>query len=137
MGLTTIRTFDNAPEAHVFRIKLENSGINSYIFDEETITLDPLMTVALGGIKLKVDKTDFDKALNIISEIENSPLTNEKNEILKCPKCDSSELYTGFKSMKGTKGIISTLISFLFWVYPLSVKNVYKCKNCGNEFNRK
>ena len=137
MGLTTIRTFDNAPEAHVFRIKLENSGINSYIFDEETITLDPLMTVALGGIKLKVDKTDFDKALNIISEIENSPLTNENNEILKCPKCDSSELYTGFKSMKGTKGIISTLISFLFWVYPLSVKNVYKCKNCGNEFNRK
>jgi len=137
MGLTTIRTFDNAPEAHVFRIKLENSGINSYIFDEETITLDPLMTVALGGIKLKVDQTDFDKALNIISEIENSPLTNENNEILKCPKCDSSELYTGFKSMKGTKGIISTLISFLFWVYPLSVKNVYKCKNCGNEFNRK
>ena len=137
MGLTTIRTFDNAPEAHVFRIKLENSGINSYIFDEETITLDPLMTVALGGIKLKVDQTDFDKALNIISEIENSPLTNENNEILKCPKCDSTELYTGFKSMRGTKGIISTIISFLFWVYPLSVKNVYKCKNCGNEFNRK
>lgn len=136
MGLTTIKTFDNGPEAHVFRIKLENSGIESYIFDEETITIDPLMTVALGGIKLKVNQIDFDKALNIITEIENSPLTNEKNEILKCPKCESSELYSGFKSMRGAKGIISTIISFLILVYPLSVKNIYKCKKCGNEFNR-
>lgn len=136
MGLTTIKTFDNAPEAHVFRIKLENSGIDSYIFDEETITLDPLMTIALGGIKLKVDETDFDAALNIITEIENTPLTNDNNEILKCPKCESSELYTGFKSMRGIKGIISIIISFFILVYPLSVKNVYKCKKCGNEFYR-
>ncbi len=46
MGLTTIKTFDNALEAHVFRIKLENSGIESFIFDEEMATLDPIMNIA-------------------------------------------------------------------------------------------
>jgi len=87
MGLTTIKTFDNAPEAHVFRIKLENSGIDSFLFDEEMITLDPIMNVALGGIKLKVNQIDYDNALSIITEIETSPLTDENDEILKCQKC--------------------------------------------------
>ncbi len=134
MGLTTIKTFDNAPEAHVFRIKLENSGIDSFLFDEEMITIDPMMNVALGGIKLKVNQKDFEKSTRIITEIETSPLTDDNDELLKCPKCKSTELYTGYKSVKGIKGVASIIISFLIMVYPLYVKKLYKCKRCKNEF---
>ncbi|AMC10230.1 hypothetical protein Lupro_02725 [Lutibacter profundi] len=136
MGLVTIRTFENGPEAHLFKTKLLSLGIECFIFDEQTITLNPIMGVAIGGIKLKVNENDYEKSNQVITDIENTPLTNEKDEILKCPKCNSIELYTGFKSMKGVKGIISTITSFLFMIYPVYFKNVYKCKDCGNEFDK-
>lgn len=136
MGLVTIKTYDNAPEAYLLKTKLKSLEIESYIFDEQMISLNPIMGVAIGGIKLKVNEFDYEKSINVIEDIENFPITNEKEELLRCPKCNSTELYTGFKSMKGIKGIISTLISFLFMIYPPYFKNVYKCKDCENEFNK-
>lgn len=136
MGLVTIRTFENSPEAHIFKAKLSSLGIECFIFDEQTITLNPIMGIAIGGIKLKVNENDYEKSNQVINDIENAPLTNDKDEILKCPKCNSAELYAGFKSMKGVKGIISAITSFLFMIYPVYFKNVYKCKKCGNEFNK-
>ncbi len=70
----------------------------------------------------------------IIKETEKTALTNDLGEIIKCPNCQSEEIYSGFKSMKGTKGIISAITSFLFLVFPIYFKTVYKCKKCGNEF---
>ena len=98
------------------------------------VGLNPLYNITLGGIKLKIDKSDADKATLILKEIEKSALKNDQGEILKCPNCQSEEIYSGYKSMKGAKGIISAIVSFLFIVFPIYYKTVYKCKKCGNEF---
>ncbi len=137
LDLTTLKVFDNSPEAHVYRIKLENEGIKCFLYDEEMITLDPLLNLALGGIKLKINKIDLPRANEVISNIENKPITDENNELVKCPNCNSTDLFSDFKSMKGVKGIISTIITFLFMAYPLYYKSVYKCKECNTEFKRK
>jgi DNA-directed RNA polymerase subunit RPC12/RpoP len=134
MELLTIKIFDNAPEAHVLKTKLESLGIKAYLFDENMLSLDPLISIALGGIKLKINKRDFQKAKGIITVIEKKPLTNDQNEIITCPKCTSTQLYSGFKSVKSMGGIIAMIFSFLFIVYPMYHKNVYKCKQCGKEF---
>ena len=134
MELITIKTFDNAIEAHILKSRLESEGINCCLFDENIVSLNPLYNITVGGIKLKINKVDFEKTQEIIAEIDNTPLTNENDELIKCPNCESTDLYTGFKSMKGLKGILSVITSFLFMVFPIYFKTVYKCKNCGTEF---
>jgi len=105
-----------------------------FLFDENIVGLNPLFNITVGGIKLKIHESDIDRASSIIKEIEKAIITNELGDVVKCPNCQSADLYSGFKSMKGTKGIFSAIISFLFMVFPIYYKTVYKCKECGQEF---
>ncbi|MGI8892466.1 MAG: DUF2007 domain-containing protein [Bacteroidia bacterium] len=134
MTLITLKTFDNAFEAHLLRSKLESEGIECYVFDENSVTLNPLYNITLGGIKVKIKKDDLEAAEKIIEEVERTPVTGDNNEVISCPRCGSTEFYTRFRSMKGVVGIISGIFSFLFAVFPIYFKNVKKCKSCGNEF---
>jgi ssDNA-binding Zn-finger/Zn-ribbon topoisomerase 1 len=70
----------------------------------------------------------------IIEEMNQSKLKNDNDEIIKCPKCQSDQLIYGFKSMKGTKGILSGIISFILIIFPIYYNTVNKCKDCGHEF---
>jgi DNA-directed RNA polymerase subunit RPC12/RpoP len=134
MSLITIKTFENAVEAHLLRLKLENEDIQCFLVDENTVSLNPLFNIAIGGIKLRIDEGDEAKAQELIAEMENAAFLDEDEQIIACPKCQSTDLYTNFKSMKGAKGAMSAIISFLFMVFPIYYKSVYKCKECGHEF---
>lgn len=114
--------------------KLENENIICFLFDENIVGLNPLYNITVGGVKLKVSKIDLDEAATIIEETINSPLTNDQGNIINCPNCQSEDIYSGFKSMKGARGILSAIVSFLLMVFPIYYKTVYKCKSCGNEF---
>lgn len=134
MELVTIRTFDNALEANIVKSKLESENIPCTLFDENIVGLNPLYNITVGGIKLKIHEMDVDRALQIIEESEKLEQNSLDKEAITCPNCQSMDVYTGFKSMKSTKGILSAIISFVFFVYPIYYKTVYKCKNCGKEF---
>ena len=43
--------------------KLRDAGIQCYLKDEYTVTIDPLLTNAVGGIKLVINKKDLKVAL--------------------------------------------------------------------------
>jgi DNA-directed RNA polymerase subunit RPC12/RpoP len=92
------------------------------------------MSKGIGGIKLNVDEKDADKALVILKEIQQNSTLDGEGKSITCPKCNSIELYFNYKSMKGTKGILSMLIMFLFTAFPFYYKTVYKCKTCDAEF---
>ncbi len=134
MELITIKTFDNVIEAHMMKSKLESENVMCFLFDENIVGLNPLFNITVGGIKLKINKRDIDKATKIIEEATMSSLINDQGKIIKYPNCNSEDLYSGFKSMKGIKGVLSAIISFLLMVFPIYYKTVYKCKVCGNEF---
>jgi uncharacterized Zn finger protein len=135
LELINIKVFDNSIEAHLLKSRLVFEGIECYLFDEHLVSLDPLLNITVCGIKLKIKKSAKENAKIIISEIENSEITNENNEIIKCPQCNSTDFITGYKSMKGIKGVISAIVSFLYFVFPIYFKSVYRCKACGTEFN--
>lgn len=132
--LITFRTFDNAINAHIIKTRLESEEIECYLFDENISTLNPLYNLTIGGIKLKIKSTDLEQAEEIVKESESPELLDEDNKKIECPKCKSTEFYSGFKSMKGIKGILSAIISLSLMVFPLYYKTVYKCKTCGYEF---
>jgi Putative prokaryotic signal transducing protein len=134
MELITIKTFDGAIEAHILRTRLESEGIQCFIFDENTVTMNPLFNFAVGGIKLKINESDREKALEIIESIEETPITGEDDVPIECPNCQSTDLYSGYRSMKGTWGFLSAIVSFFFMVFPIYYKTLYKCKECDTEF---
>ena len=134
MNLITLKTFDNSIDANMLRCQLELEGIQSYLKDENTITTNPLYNIALGGIKLQVIEQDYQKAKAYLSELENTPYTNQKNEIISCPTCKSTDIHAGFSSYKNITGILSILTALAFMIFPFYNKKVYKCKECDLEF---
>jgi len=134
MQRITVKTFDDAISAHLWRVKLESEGIPCFIRDEHIVTMDPLINFAVGGVKLQVYEDDFEKARNVIEEMTRQPLVNFDNELISCPNCLSTDLYKDFKSMKGVKGLASAFVSLFLMVFPIYFKRVYKCKACSTEF---
>lgn len=126
--------FDNPMEAHILKSRLESEGIPCFLQDENIVSLNPLYNYAVGGIKLNIRSSDAPQVQAILQEIENHPNVDEQEEVIKCPRCASTDLYTNFKSMKSTKGFFSAVLSFLMGIFPVYYKNVYKCKQCDTEF---
>jgi hypothetical protein len=134
MNLITIKTFDNAISARLLKGKLESEGIACYIFDEEMVSLNPLYSGAIGGIRLEVNDYDLKFAQEIIDSIDNAPIIANDGSVLTCPKCKSTRINNNYKSMKDAKNIIAFLISFMIMVFPFYSKSVNKCKDCRTEF---
>ena len=137
MELITLKVFDTAIEAHILENKLEGEGIRCYIFDENIVTLNPLLNFAVGGIRLQVNKEDLEQAKAVLQEIDDQPYTDNTEQIITCPNCGSTKLYSDFKSMKDAKGVLAMITAFLFSVFPLYAKSVFKCKDCDTEFDKK
>jgi len=137
MGLITFKTFDNSIDAHILKIKLESEGITCFLFDEHMVSVNPLYSQLIGGIKLKINEEDLIHAKNVVLELEQTPYTTEDEQVITCPKCSSAHIQSGYKSMKSIWSVFSAIISFLLFIFPIYRKDVYKCLDCGNEFNLK
>ncbi|MNK08986.1 hypothetical protein D3C87_269330 [compost metagenome] len=137
MSLVTFKTFDNSIDAHILKIKLESEGITCFLFDENIVTVNPLYSNLVGGIKLKINEEDLIHAKNILLELEQTPYTTDDEQVITCPKCQSTHIESGHKSMKSIGAVLSAIASFLLFIFPIYRKDVYKCLDCGNEFELK
>jgi predicted Zn-ribbon and HTH transcriptional regulator len=128
--LVTVATFPEAIEAHIYRNRLENEGIPSFIADENVVTNQPWHSIAYGGVKLRVRAQDQEKALALINEIRyDSPDTApDDNPVINpssCPVCESKRIKQ--KSITGTWPLIKSIL-FLF---PVRTRKKMVCLKCG------
>jgi putative signal transducing protein len=65
----TIMTFDDLPNCHIVKGRLETEGIKCYVQDEYTIQSKPGVADLYGGIKLQIREDDVEKALQILKEV--------------------------------------------------------------------
>jgi hypothetical protein len=70
MNFIQVRSYDNYIYAHIILSMLQDAGINCYLKDEYTITIDPLLSPALGGIKVMVADSQLERALELLEETE-------------------------------------------------------------------
>jgi hypothetical protein len=63
---TVVKVFDNYVFAHIAMGRLEEQGIRCWLNDENTVTVDPLLSIAVGGIKLMVPKSQAQRAIEIL-----------------------------------------------------------------------
>jgi hypothetical protein len=78
----TVAVFTYPTEVIVPRITLESAGIECITRDEETITANPMLSNAVGGIKLQVKEQDFEWAVAILEEAGVQVYTDDGASIL-------------------------------------------------------
>jgi rubredoxin len=107
--------------------QLEDEGIKAYLQDEHTVTIDPILTNAIGGIKLMVYNEQLERAMQLISSFEKA-----YREAVVCPQCQSTSVHY-ITQPNNTTNWFTAIASWLFGSYALSYKKVYKCSDCGYE----
>jgi len=70
MSFVEVSSYDNYIDAHLMLGRLRDEFINCYLLNENSVTIDPFLSNAIGGIKLMVAETQAERALDIIREIE-------------------------------------------------------------------
>ena len=66
--LVTIRNFRDLPEALLAQGRLESSGVESFLADDNMVRMDWLISNLLGGVKLKVEEANVEIAEEILNQ---------------------------------------------------------------------
>jgi len=128
MSYTVLNTYDNYIEANLHLLQLQEEGINCWLKDEHTVTIDPLLSNAIGGIKLMVHETQKERAQDLLRTIINKAKENRA-----CPYCSSLNVEYIVSNRKPANWF-SALLTYLIGGYPLAAEQIYHCFNCGKEF---
>ena len=133
-------TYYNPMEANIIRAKLEDSGFDCFLADENLATLNPFYNQAIGGVKLIVFERDAEAIDQLLKEDNNESLVSETKSFpdagegeVTCDKCGSKNVSYGMATRKKYSWWVM-LISFLTFAYPFKGKKCYHCYNCGYEF---
>lgn len=70
MSFILLCSFDNYIPAHIVLGRLKDEFITCYLQDEYTVTIDPLLSNAIGGIKLMVAEAQIDRAKEILQDYD-------------------------------------------------------------------
>lgn len=128
MEFVPLRSFDNYIEANIVLSMLMAANINCHLKDENTITIDPLLSPALGGIKLMVHHQHAERAWDLLDEAEQQYLKS-----IPCPVCKAHALKT-ISVTKQHKCRLSALVSMLLNGRSVEVTKMYQCTECGYDF---
>ncbi|SHI38143.1 putative signal transducing protein [Pseudozobellia thermophila] len=115
----TIASFEYPSDVQILKGKLESEGIPVFLRDEHTLNSDPLISNAIGGVKLQVYTEDKERALAVYNEIRAYAIDDEGNLIV-CPNCKAQKSEVYYKR----QGLLNKL-------FPFFEKRKYKCLNCG------
>ncbi len=126
MDYLLLRSFDNYINAGITLARLDEEGITGYLKDEYTVTIDPLLSNAVGGIKLMVHPGDLDEATELLAQWE-----KDYRRSFTCSKCGSDDVENISKPLLQNRR--KTILSWFFASYKASALQVYHCYGCGFE----
>jgi Putative prokaryotic signal transducing protein len=128
MEYIALRSFDNYIEANIVLQMLQHAHINCHLKDENVITIDPLLSPALGGIKLMVHYVQAERAWDLMEEAERDYVRT-----IPCPVCKTHSL----KAVITTKNYrckLAALASALLNGRTPQLTKYYTCTKCGYDF---
>jgi predicted RNA-binding Zn-ribbon protein involved in translation (DUF1610 family) len=125
MDFVILQSFDNYIEAHLLLARLESEDIECWLQDENTVTIIPIWTNAVGGIKLLVKK--------MTSCARDLQIENNRKQAIECPKCKGHNIELVSTPRKASNWF-SAIFTYLFGGFAMGVDKVNHCFDCGHEF---
>ena len=118
-----LAVFEYSTEAHVTKSRLDADGFKTMLMDEKTIDSDPLISNAIGGVKLLVHQNDFEKAAKIYTEIRTYQKDKNGNNLF-CANCNSNRILIAPLHRKNV----------FYMLFPFFEKTRYRCNDCKTVF---
>jgi hypothetical protein len=131
MEFVCVRSFDNYVSAHIAMGRLVEEGVNGWLKDENTVTIDPILTNAVGGIKLMAPAVQAERAAEILRLLE-----NEHKKTMPCPRCNSLNIELVTTPRKASNWA-SALLGLFFISYAMPIDKTVHCFDCGFEYDAK
>ncbi len=126
MQTKTIQSFDNYFLANITLSKLQSEGIKCYLVDEHSVTINPMYSNALGGIKLVVAEKDFLPASALLKQFH-----DEYMKSATCPLCGLNEIT--LVEINTPANVFTKLITWFFGSYGVAAESIYQCQSCSFE----
>ena len=124
MNFKPIAFYDNYLLANMALGMLQENDVNCHLKDENIITIDPLLSPAIGGIKLMVEEQDYERSENIIKDAEAAYLKE-----IPCPSCGSHSLIAEEKTNEPA-GFWGKLKNQIAYGQTSTYSKRYRCQNC-------
>ena len=118
-----LAVFEYSTEAHVTKSRLDADGFGTMLMDEKTIDSDPLISNAIGGVKLLVHQNDFKEAAKIYNEIRAYQKDQNENDIF-CTNCNSNRILIAPLQRK----------NIFYMLFPFFEKTRHRCNDCKTVF---
>lgn len=129
MSFVLLDSFANYIDAHIVLGRMQEENIQCWLKDENTVTLDPILTNAVGGIKLMVAEDQYEKALELLRLFR-----TEKRNNYACPKCNSHDIER-ISSPRNPSSWFGVFIGF-FTSFALASEHTWHCFQCKAEFEQ-
>ena len=119
----TVATFNEREPAEPLRGRLEETGVQAEILDETGLQRYFFFSRPLAGIRLRVDKKDFERAEGLLKQWHQA--SGVLNNAIRCPECGSSRLeYPQFSRRFTWGGIAAVFASLGFF------EKKFFCRHC-------
>ena len=123
--METVATVNWIAEADALCVLLESNGITATIPDQGTVTLDPILANAIGGIRIQVSESDSERAREILM---NRP-PHSAQGVFMCPRCGSDSVRYENVSKRFAFLMLISLGIPLLWR-----KRQCSCQSCGHRW---
>ncbi|HMS15769.1 MAG TPA: DUF2007 domain-containing protein [Planctomycetota bacterium] len=118
-GTFLVGTYNDVMTAHLVRSRLELEGIQVTLMDENMLTMDPLLTFAIGGIKVLVPAADAKAAREVVARSA-APRVEST-----CPACNSTHI------KRHRSGRRSAFLTLIFLGFPFGrARPKARCEDC-------
>lgn len=120
---TILATFPYSTEAQITKSKLEDEGLRVFLADEKTVDSDPLISQAIGGVKLLVHNEDLKESIKIYNRIRLYEKDKNGNDIV-CANCNSTKILIAEPSRK----------NIFYMLFPFFESTKLRCNVCNTIF---
>ncbi len=141
----TIMSFTFPTEAHIAKGYLESNGIETFMKDEMTAQVNNFYSNAIGGVKILVNESDYDKGIQLLKDggylSGPNSTKSQKIEIVKYSNTDNTKIcpFCKSKNISRRKNLNILIIPFYFilgFLLPI-YKLSHKCFDCKKEWRFK
>ena len=128
MNFKQVASYDNYMSANMTLGMLQENGINCHLKDEYIVTIDPLLNPAVGGIKLMVEETEYDTAVDMLKKSEAEYIST-----IPCPSCQSLSL-TVEEKINRPATFWGKLKNQIAYGQEETHTKIYRCEHCKKIF---
>jgi hypothetical protein len=81
----TVATTNQRIEADALRQTLESAGVQAWLADDGVVGANPLLAIAVGGVKVQVDPADVERAREVLARLRMPRLADDGTD--RCLSC--------------------------------------------------